>query len=131
MSMQDPIADMITRIRNAGYAGHPTVVMPASRTKEAIALVLKDEGYIGDYRVDAKNNKKELLISLKYFEDAPVIKKITRISKPGLRIYRGENELPRVMSGLGVAIISTSQGIMSDRHARAKHVGGEVLCEIE
>ena len=130
MSMTDPIADMLTRIRNGQKARKVSVSMPASKSKEAIAGVLKDEGYIVDYKVDGDAAEKQLTIELKYFKGAPVIEKIQRTSRPGLRIYRGKEELPKVLGGLGVAIVSTSAGVMSDRQAREKGIGGEVLCII-
>lgn len=131
MSMTDPIADMLTRIRNGQHVLLETVTMPSSKLKEAIARVLKDEGYITDFAVnDAAGNKRELTVTLKYFEGKPVIEKIQKVSKPGLRIYRGKDELPTVMGGLGVAIVSTSEGVMSDRDARAKGCGGEVICVV-
>ena len=130
MSMTDPIADMLTRIRNGQKARKVSVSMPASKSKEAIASVLKDEGYIVDYKVDGDAADKQLTIELKYFKGAPVIEKIQRTSRPGLRIYRGKEELPKVLGGLGVAIVSTSAGVMSDRPARGKGIGGEVLCII-
>lgn len=131
MSMTDPIADMLTRIRNGQNVLLESVSMPSSTLKEAIAAVLKDEGYISDFSVEkGDNNKAELTVTLKYFEGSPVIEKIQKISKPGLRIYRGKNDLPTVMGGLGVAIVSTSEGVMSDRSARAKGFGGEVLCVV-
>ena len=129
MSMTDPIADMLTRIRNGQNVLLETVSMPSSTLKESIAKVLQDEGYITGFAVEkGDNNKAELTVTLKYFEGAPVIEKIQKISKPGLRIYRGKDELPKVMGGLGVAIVSTSEGVMSDKSARAKGYGGEVIC---
>jgi small subunit ribosomal protein S8 len=128
MSMSDPIADMLTRIRNAQMVGHPEVVMPASGLKASIARVLKDEGYIEDFALRDKGPRKELLIGLKYYAGRPVIERLERISKPGLRVYKGRDDIPRVMNGLGVAILSTSRGVMTDRKARADGVGGEVLC---
>jgi small subunit ribosomal protein S8 len=131
MSMHDPIADMLTRIRNAQLVGHSEVSMPASGLKSAIAKVLKDEGYIEDFAVREKSGdaaKKELAIALKYYAGRPVIERIERVSKPGLRVYKGRNDIPRVMNGLGVAILSTSRGVMTDRKARADGLGGEVLC---
>jgi small subunit ribosomal protein S8 len=128
MSMTDPIADMLVRIRNAAAVGKQTVKMPSSKTKVAIANVLKDEGYIGDLRVTENGAKAELEIVLKYYEGKPVIEKLQRVSRSGLRNYRGKDELPKVLGGLGVAIISTSKGIMSDARARQEGVGGEVLC---
>jgi small subunit ribosomal protein S8 len=127
--MSDPIADMLTRIRNAQAVEKVSVTMPASKVKVAIAKVLKDEGYIDDFSVRGEA-KPELELQLKYYAGRPVIERIERVSKPGLRIYKGAEELPRVMNGLGVAIVSTSSGVMTDRHARAKGVGGEVLCVV-
>ena len=126
MSMQDPIADMFTRIRNAQAANKVTVVMPASKQKEAIAKVLQDEGYISSFKVES-GVKPELEITLKYFEGKPVIESIQRVSRPGLRIYKKRNELPKVMGGLGVAVISTSKGLMTDRAARSAGLGGEII----
>jgi len=128
MSMTDPIADMLTRIRNAQSIGKTTVNMPASKLKMAIAQVLKDEGYVEDFARRDQDGKAELEISLKYYAGSPVIEKIERVSRPGLRIYRGRDDLPKVMNGLGVAIVSTSRGVMTDRKARDAGVGGEVLC---
>ena len=128
MSMTDPIADMLTRIRNAQMVEKASVTMPSSKLKVSIAEVLKDEGYIGDYAVRENNGKAELDIALKYYAGRPVIENIQRVSKPGLRVYKGKDDLPRVMNGLGVAIISTPKGVMTDRKARANNVGGEVLC---
>ena len=131
MSMSDPISDMLTRIRNAQLVGHTEVAMPASKLKASIAQVLKDEGYIEDFAVrDRKDGgaKKALAIGLKYYAGRPVIERLERVSKPGLRVYRGRDDIPRVMNGLGVAILSTSRGVMTDRKARADGVGGEVLC---
>ena len=127
MSMTDPIADMLTRIRNAKMVEKATVEMPSSRVKVAIAGVLKDEGYIDGFRV-TEEAKPVLEIALRYHGGRPVIEKIERVSKPGLRIYRGKDDIPRVMNGLGIAIVSTSRGVMTDRKARASGVGGEVLC---
>ena len=127
MSMTDPIADMLTRIRNAQMVEKATVEMPSSRVKVAIAGVLKDEGYIDGFRV-TEEAKPVLEIALRYHGGRPVIAKIERVSKPGLRIYRGKDDIPRVMNGLGIAIVSTSRGVMTDRKARASGVGGEVLC---
>ena len=129
MSMQDPIADMLTRIRNAHHRSHPEVTMPASKLKASLAQVLKDEGYIGGFSV-SDEVKSNLTVELKYFEGKPVIEEITRISKPSLRLYVGSNDLPQVRSGLGVAIVSTSRGVMTDRAARAAGIGGEVLCTV-
>lgn len=128
MSMTDPIADMLTRIRNAQSAQKGAVVMPSSRLKVAIATVLKDEGYIDDFAIREIGGKPELDIALKYYAGRPVIERIERISKPGLRVYKGKDDLPRVLNGLGVAIVSTPKGVMTDRKARASNVGGEVLC---
>ncbi|MEM6820242.1 MAG: 30S ribosomal protein S8 [Pseudomonadota bacterium] len=128
MSMSDPIADMLTRIRNAQKARKTEVKMPSSNAKVAIANVLKDEGYIEGVDVQKEGAKSELTLTLRYHEGTPVIEKIKRVSKPGLRIYRQTGELPKVLGGLGVAIVSTSAGVMSDREARAKGIGGEVIC---
>ena len=128
MSMTDPIADMFVRIRNAAAVGKPTVKMPSSKIKVAIAGVLKDEGYIADSRVTQDGAKAQLEIGLKYFEGKPVIEKLQRVSRSGLRQYRGKDAIPKVLGGLGVAIISTSKGIMTDVQARQQGVGGEVLC---
>ena len=130
MSMTDPISDMLTRIRNGQKARKVSVRMPASNAKTAVAKVLKDEGYIADYSTIEDGQKAELTVELKYYEGKPVIENIKRISKPGLRIYRGKEELPKVLGGLGVAIVSTSAGVMSDRQAREQGIGGEVLCVI-
>ncbi len=128
MSMTDPIADMFTRIRNAQASAKPTVRMPASKLKLAIVKLLKDEGYVRDFQVaKLENNKSELEIALKYFEGRPAIERLDRVSRSGLRVYRGKDDLPKVMSGLGVSIISTPSGLMTDVQARAKGVGGEVL----
>ena len=128
MSMTDPIADMLVRIRNAQLVGHAEVVMPASKLKSAIAKVLKDEGYVEDFALREALGKKQLAIALKYYAGRPVIERLERVSKPGLRVYKGRDDIPRVMNGLGVAILSTSRGVMTDRKARADGVGGEVLC---
>tara|TARA_B110000438_G_C15462905_1_gene499677 strand:- start:267 stop:656 length:390 start_codon:yes stop_codon:yes gene_type:complete len=128
--MSDPIADMLTRIRNGQSARKVTVAMPASKAKEAVAKVLQDEGYIIGFMTNGEGAENQLTIELKYFEGVPVIETIQRTSKPGLRIYRGKDELPKVLGGLGVAIVSTSAGVMSDRQARAKGIGGEVLCVV-
>lgn len=130
MSMNDPIADMLTRIRNAQGAEKLSVAMPASRVKAAIAQVLKDEGYVDDFAVRELEGKHTLEIRLKYYAGKPVIEKIERVSRPGLRIYRPKDDLPKVMNGLGVAIVSTSRGVMTDRKARGLGVGGEVLCVV-
>jgi small subunit ribosomal protein S8 len=126
--MTDPIADMLVRIRNAAAVGKPTVKMPSSKIKVAIAKVLQDEGYIGGSRVTQNGAKAELEIVLKYYEGKPVIEKLQRVSRSGLRQYRGKDAIPKVLGGLGVAIISTSKGIMTDARARQEGVGGEVLC---
>ena len=130
MSMTDPIADMLTRIRNAQQANKTDVLMPSSKVKVNIAKVLQDEGYISAHSVSDVDGKPVLSIALKYFEGSPVISKIDRVSRPGLRVYKAANDLPKVIAGLGVAIISTSQGVMADRKARALGQGGEVLCEV-
>jgi len=130
MSMSDPIADMLTRIRNAQSMNKATVSMPSSKLKCAIAAVLKDEGYIEDFAVQENAGKPELNIHLKYYAGQPVIEMIDRVSRPGLRIYRGSQEIPKVMNGLGVTIVSTSKGVMTDRKAQAAGVGGEVLCVV-
>jgi small subunit ribosomal protein S8 len=130
MSMTDPIADMLTRIRNAQMAEKVSVSMPSSKLQVSIAKVLKDEGYIDDFAVRDNGGKSELDIALKYYAGRPVIERIERISKPGLRVYKGKDDLPRVMNGLGVAIVSTPKGVMTDRRARASNVGGEVLCVV-
>jgi small subunit ribosomal protein S8 len=128
MSMTDPVADMLTRIRNAQMAEKLSVSMPSSKLKVAIAMVLKDEGYIDDFAVRENGAKPELNVALKYYAGRPVIERIERVSKPGLRVYKGKDDLPRVMNGLGVAIVSTPKGVMTDRRARAGNMGGEVLC---
>ena len=131
MSMTDPIADMFTRIRNAQATAKPTVSMPSSRVKAAIVKVLKDEGYVRDFQVKkAENNKTVLEIALKYFEGRPAIDKLDRVSRSGLRVYRKKDAIPTVMGGLGIAIVSTPAGIMTDTQARAKGVGGEVICTV-
>ena len=130
MSMSDPIADMLTRIRNAQVVKKTTVAMPSSKIKVAIAHVLKDEGYIEDFVIADADGKPELKIGLKYYAGRPVIERIERVSRPGLRIYRGKGDIPTVMNGLGVAIVSTPRGVMTDRKARATGVGGEVLCYV-
>jgi small subunit ribosomal protein S8 len=129
MSMSDPIADMLTRIRNAQSVEKPTVSMPASKLKVAIAQVLKDEGYIEGFAIKG-DAKKELEIGLKYYAGRPVIERIERVSRPGLRVYKGRHAIPQVMNGLGVAIVTTPQGVMTDRKARASGIGGEVLCVV-
>jgi len=130
MSMSDPIADMLTRIRNAQQVDKPTVTMPCSKVKVAIANVLRDEGYIDGYEIKGTQAKPELEIALKYYAGRPVIERIERASRPGLRVYKGSTSIPQVMNGLGVAIVSTSRGVMTDRKARATGVGGEVLCYV-
>lgn len=130
MSMTDPIADMLTRIRNGQSARKVSVSMPSSTAKVAIARALKDEGYITGFDTESEGVKTTLTIELKYFEGRPVIESLKRVSKPGLRTYRGKEDLPRVLGGLGIAIVSTSAGVMSDREAREKGIGGEVLCVV-
>lgn len=128
MSMSDPIADMLTRIRNGQQAQKSVVCMPSSKLKVAIAKVLKDEGYVEDFNVAEAEGKAQLTVELKYYAGRPVIERLERVSRPGLRVYKGSDDLPRVMNGLGVAIVSTPKGVMTDRAARAGRVGGEVLC---
>lgn len=128
MSMTDPIADLLTRIRNAQRAGKADVSMSASKVKAAILKVLKDEGYVGEYRLASEGAKSTLVIELKYYEGRPVIDRLERVSRPGLRIYRGKDELPKILGGLGTAIVSTPKGVMTDKQARAIGQGGEVLC---
>jgi small subunit ribosomal protein S8 len=130
MSMSDPIADMLTRIRNAQSVAKAAVTMPSSKLKVAIAQVLKDEGYIDGFSVRDEGGKPELEIALKYYAGRPVIERIERVSRPGLRVYRGRDALPQVMNGLGVAIVTTPKGVMTDRKARASGIGGEVLCYV-
>jgi small subunit ribosomal protein S8 len=130
MSMSDPIADMLTRIRNAQIVQKSAVTMPSSKLKVAIAQVLKDEGYIDGFAVKADGAKSELEIGLKYYAGRPVIERIERVSRPGLRIYKGRDAIPQVMNGLGVAIVTTPKGVMTDRKARQTGVGGEVLCYV-
>jgi small subunit ribosomal protein S8 len=130
MSMTDPISDMLTRIRNGQKAQKVSVSMPASKVKVAVAGVLKDEGYITDFETSGEGAAKTLSVELKYFEGTPVIEKVERVSKPGLRIYRGKDDLPKVLGGLGIAIVSTSAGVMSDRQAREQGIGGEVICVV-
>ncbi len=130
MTMQDPISDMLTRIRNGLAAGKVHVAMPLSKQKRAIAEVLKSEGFVKDFTIETVEGKQELYIVLKYFDGKPVIDRLKRVSRPGLRIYRGKDELPSVLGGLGVAIISTSHGLMTDRAARAAGYGGEVVCYV-
>lgn len=128
MSMTDPIADLLTRIRNGQSAGKAEVQLGSSRIKAAIAKVLRDEGYIADFRIDADSGKTRLTIGLKYFEGRPVIDRLERVSRPGLRIYRGKDELPKILGGMGTVIVSTPKGVMTDRQARSIGQGGEVLC---
>ena len=130
MSMSDPIADMLTRIRNAQMVEKTNVAMPSSKVKVAIAQVLKDEGYIENFQVNSADGKDQLEIALKYYAGSPVIERIERVSRPGLRVYRGSKSIPQVMNGLGVAIVTTPKGVMTDRKARAEGVGGEVLCYV-
>ena len=130
MSMSDPIADMLTRIRNAQQVDKPTVTMPSSKLKVAIAAVLQDEGYVDGFQIKGTVQKPELEIALKVYGGRPVIERIERVSRPGLRVYKGNGSIPQVMNGLGVAIVSTSRGVMTDRKARANGVGGEVLCYV-
>lgn len=130
MSMSDPIADMLTRIRNAQAVAKTSVKMPSSKLKKAIAQVLKDEGYIDNFAVHDNGGKPELEVTLKYHAGQPVIERIERVSRPGLRVYKGSNAIPQVMNGLGVAIVTTPKGVMTDRKARQTGVGGEVLCYV-
>ena len=130
MSMSDPIADMLTRIRNAQLVEKTSVAMPSSKLKQAIAQVLKDEGYIEDFAVKGEAAKPQLEIALKYYAGRPVIERLERVSRPGLRIYRGRHDIPQVQNGLGVAIVTTPKGVMTDRKARAAGIGGEVLCYV-
>ena len=130
MSMSDPIADLLTRIRNAQMVSKPTVTIPSSKVKVAIARVLQDEGYIDGFEIKSEGSKTELEISLKYYAGRPVIEHIERVSRPGLRVYKGSGAIPQVKNGLGVAIVTTPQGVMTDRKARASGVGGEVLCYV-
>jgi len=128
--MSDPISDMLTRIRNAQMAEKVTVSMPSSKIKVAIAKVLQDEGYVDGFKIGGSDAKPTLAIGLKYYADRPVIEMIQRVSRPGLRVYKGSEDIPRVMNGLGIAIVSTSKGLMTDRKARANGFGGEVLCVV-
>jgi small subunit ribosomal protein S8 len=128
--MSDPIADMLTRIRNAQMVDKPTVSMPSSKLKVAIAQVLKDEGYVDDFAVSAADGKPQLQIALKYYAGKPVIEHIERVSRPGLRVYKGRHDIPNVKNGLGVAIVTTPKGVMTDRKARQVGIGGEVLCYV-
>lgn len=129
MSMSDPVADMLTRIRNGQSAAKADVAMPASNMKQSIAQVLKDEGYINDFSV-SDDAKPEMTVSLKYYDGKPVIEKIQRMSRPGLRIYKNKDELPKILNGLGIVIVSTSKGMMTDRAARAAGIGGELICSV-
>jgi small subunit ribosomal protein S8 len=128
--MTDPVADMLTRIRNGQAVGKGNVKMPSSKLKVAIAIVLKEEGYINDFSTEEKNAKCEMTVVLKYYKGAPVIENVKRISKPGLRIYKSKDELPKIMGGLGTAIVSTSKGVMTDRAARSMGYGGEIICTV-
>jgi small subunit ribosomal protein S8 len=128
MSMTDPIADLLTRIRNGQTARKPEVSMASSKLKTAIARVLKEEGYVADFRLDSEGQKTTLTIGLKYYDGRPVIDRLERVSRPGLRIYRGKDELPKVLGGMGTVIVSTPQGVMTDKKARSIGQGGEVLC---
>ena len=130
MSMSDPIADLLTRIRNAQMVSKATVSVPSSKVKVAIAQVLKDEGYVDGFEVKTENGKSELVITLKYYAGSPVIERIERVSRPRLRVYKGRDAIPQVQNGLGVAIVTTPKGVMTDRKARATGVGGEVLCYV-
>ena len=130
MSMSDPIADLLTRIRNAQMVAKTTVSVPSSKVKIAIAQVLQEEGYIDGFKVSTEGGKSELLIALKYYAGRPVIERIERVSRPGLRIYKGRHDIPIVMNGLGVAIVTTPKGVMTDRKARQAGIGGEVLCYV-
>jgi small subunit ribosomal protein S8 len=128
--MSDPIADMLTRIRNGQLAGHATVAMPSSKLKASVAKLLADEGYISAYEVNTVDGKSTLSVELKYHQGKPVIELLKRVSRPGLRVYKNKDELPKVIGGLGVAVVSTSKGIMSDREARKQGVGGEIICYV-
>lgn len=130
MSMQDPISDMLTRIRNGQRAAKTNVSMPSSKLKVAVAQVLKDEGYIENFAVTEADKKPVLEVELKYYVGRPVIERIERVSRPGLRVYKGSTEIPKVLNGLGVTIVSTSRGVMTDRKARAAGIGGELLCVV-
>ena len=130
MSMSDPIADMLTRIRNGQSAGKKSIQQPSSKLKLSIAKVLKEEGYIGDYSTETIGNRAIMTVALKYHKGTPVIEEIKRISRPGLRIYKSKDELPKVLGGLGIAIVSTSSGVMTDRAARVKGHGGEIICTV-
>ena len=128
--MSDPIADMLTRIRNGQSAGKKSVKLPSSKLKVAIVKVLKDEGYVTDFKTETTGSHAEMTIELKYYQGVPVIEKVKRVSRPGLRIYKSKEELPKVLAGLGIAIVSTSNGVMTDRAARAIGHGGEVICTV-
>jgi len=128
--MTDPVADMLTRIRNGQAVGKESVKMPSSKLKVAIAKVLKEEGYIQDFSTEKNDAKSEMIVVLKYYNGGPVIENVKRISKPGLRIYKSKDELPKIMGGLGTAIVSTSKGVMTDRAARAIGYGGEIICTV-
>jgi small subunit ribosomal protein S8 len=130
MSINDPIGDFLTRIRNGQQARKRTVSSPSSTVRESIAAVLKDEGYIADYAVAAEGRKKTITVTLKYYQGKPVIERLERVSKPSLRVYKNRSEVPKVLGGLGVAILTTSQGVVSDRKARAAGIGGEVICVV-
>ena len=130
MSMSDPIADMLTRIRNGQMAGHASVVMPSSKLKAAVAKLLADEGFVSTFSINENDGKAELSVDLKYFDGKPVIEMIKRVSRQGLRVYKNKDELPKVIGGLGIAVISTSKGIMTDRDARQAGIGGEVICYV-
>jgi small subunit ribosomal protein S8 len=130
MSINDPIGDFLTRIRNGQQARKKFIVSPSSKEREAIAAVLRDEGYITDFAVKSEEGKKSISVTLKYFQGKPVIERLERVSTPSLRVYKGKDELPKVLGGLGVAIISTSQGVVSDRKARSEGHGGEVICYV-
>jgi small subunit ribosomal protein S8 len=128
MSMTDPVADLLTRIRNGQSARKANISLDSSKIKTAIARVLKDEGYVADFHVESETGKPRLVVDLKYYEGRPVIDRLERVSRPGLRVYRGKDELPKVLGGMGTVIVSTPQGVMTDRQARASGQGGEVLC---
>lgn len=130
MSMSDPIADLLTRIRNAQMAGLPTVSSPSSKIKVAICEVLKSEGYIAEHAVDANNGKPQLNITLKYYADRPVVEEIKRVSRPGLRLYKGKQDVPKIRAGLGISILTTNKGLMTDKQALAAGIGGEILCTV-
>lgn len=130
MSLQDPIADMLTRVRNAQAVGKPMVVMPWSKQKQAIVSVLQQEGFVKSFEVDKETNKPQLVIKLKYHQGEPVIRLLKRVSRPGLRIYKQATDLPKILGGLGVAIVSTSKGIMTDKAARKQNFGGEIVCYV-